>query len=76
MAMLVTVDQVEFTVLRDQVNATDGNLSVHLTKLEEAGYITVKKQFIERKPASLYRMTVKGEKSFRLYIERLEKLIK
>ena len=76
MAVLITVEEAEFTFLRDKVNATDGNLSTHLKKLEEAGYVAVNKSFENRKPISRYLLTQKGRKAFELYVERLEKLIK
>jgi DNA-binding MarR family transcriptional regulator len=74
-SVLTSVEEAEFTFIRDKVNTTDGNLSVHLKKLEDAGYIQVKKRFVERKPLSSYSLTAKGKKAFELYIERLEKLI-
>ncbi len=76
MAVLVSVDEAEFKFLKEKVNATDGNLSVHLRKLEEAGYITVKKNFIERKPVSRYKITSKGYRAFEAYIQNLENLLK
>ena len=76
MAVLVTVDEAEFTFIRDKINATDGNLSVHLKKLEESGYITVIKKFIERKPHSIYSITEKGRKAFMDYIQILENIVK
>lgn len=76
MAMLISLQEAEFTALRDRVNTTDGNISVHLKKLEEAGYLSVKKRFLDRKPTSTYRITQKGEKAFAIYVEQLEKLIK
>jgi len=76
MAVLVSVETADFTFLREKVGATDGNLSVHLRKLEEAGYISVDKRFADRKPVSSYKLTAKGRKAFEIYIERLEKLIK
>ncbi len=76
MALLVSVDEAEFTFIREKVQATDGNLSVHLKKLEDAGYISVKKSFINRKPTSTYRITTKGHNAFEIYIDRLEKLLK
>ena len=76
MAVLITIDEAEFIFLRDKVNATDGNLSTHLKKLEEAGYIAVNKSFENRKPISRYLLTQKGRKAFELYVERLEKLIR
>lgn len=76
MALLVSVDEAEFTFIREKTQATDGNLSVHLKKLEDAGYISVKKSFVNRKPASTYRITAKGHTAFEKYVERLEKLLK
>lgn len=76
MAVLVSVEEADFSFLKEKVNATDGNLSVHLKKLEEAGYISVKKLFVDRKPVSKYRITSKGHKAFETYINKLESLIK
>jgi DNA-binding transcriptional ArsR family regulator len=75
MAVLVGVESADFTFLREKVGATDGNLSVHLRKLEEARYVTVDKRFVDRKPVSSYKLTAKGRKAFELYVERLESLI-
>ncbi len=76
MAVLVSVEEVEFKYLKKKINATDGNLSVHLRKLEDAGYLSVKKSFIKRKPVSKYKITIKGRKAFESYIEKLESIIK
>ena len=76
LAVLISIEEVEFTFLKEKVNATDGNLSIHLKKLEEAGYISVKKEFINRKPVSRYKLSAKGRKAFQAYVERLEQLIK
>jgi DNA-binding MarR family transcriptional regulator len=76
MAVLISVDEAEFTFIREKINATDGNLSVHLKKLEEHKYISVKKEFIDRKPVSRYRITDIGRKAFELYIKKLESIIK
>lgn len=76
MAVLVSVEEAEFNFLKEKVNATDGNLSVHLKKLEEAGYISVKKNFVDRKPVTRYKITSKGFKAFEKYITNLENIIK
>ena len=76
MSVLITVEDAEFTYLREKVGATDGNLSVHLKKLEEAKYISVKKSFSDRKPVSHYKLTSSGRRAFEAYIDSLEKLIK
>lgn len=74
-SVLISVEEAEFTFLREHVQATDGNLSIHLRKLEEAGYIDVKKGFVGRKPQSTYRLTEVGRKAFEDYVSALEKLI-
>ena len=76
LSVLLTVEQAEFTFLKEKVNATDGNLSIHLKKLEEVGYISVTKEFLDRKPRSIYQMTPVGHKAFAAYIQKLESLLK
>lgn len=76
MAMMSAVDRAEFTYIREKVNTTDGNLGTHLRKLEDAGYVTVQKTFVDRKPVSYYRITPKGRNAFRVYLKRLESLIR
>ncbi len=76
MSALIATEEIEFTALRSLLKATDGNLSANLKKLEEAGYIQVKKEFISRKPVSSYSLTEEGKKAFSNYIENLEKLIR
>jgi DNA-binding HxlR family transcriptional regulator len=76
MAVLVSVDEAEFTFLREKVGATDGNLSIHLKKLEEAEYIAVAKQFVAKKPVSSYKLTRKGRTAFEVYVDRLEAMVK
>ena len=76
MAVLVSVEEAEFKYLKEKINATDGNLSVHIKKLEGAGYLSVKKSFINRKPVSQYKITIKGRKAFENYIKKLESIIK
>ena len=75
-SVLIVVDEAEFKFLKEKVKATDGNLSVHLRKLENAGYISVKKQFVGRKPVSSYKLTTEGRKAFEIYVKSLEKMIK
>jgi DNA-binding MarR family transcriptional regulator len=79
MAVLVTLapnEQVEFTYLRKLLEVTDGNLGAHLRKLEDAGYITVQKTFIERKPRSYISATSEGRKVFDEHVAALESIIK
>jgi len=76
MAVLVSVEEAEFNFLKEKINATDGNLSVHIKKLEEAKYVSVKKIFVDRKPLTKYKITTKGYKAFEAYIKNLESIIK
>ncbi|NMB83324.1 MAG: transcriptional regulator [Ignavibacteria bacterium] len=76
MALLISVEEAEFNFIRDKVNTTDGNLSVHIRKLEEAGYVSVKKEFIDRKPRTSYALTKNGKKAFEVYLNQLEKLVR
>ncbi|HEY3252182.1 MAG TPA: transcriptional regulator [Ignavibacteria bacterium] len=76
MAVLISVEEAEFTFIRDKINATDGNLSVHLKKLEEHDYISVRKEFVDRKPLTRYKITEKGRKAFEDYIKKLESIIR
>lgn len=76
MAVLATLERAEFAYLREKVNTTDGNLGMHLRRLEDAGYIAVQKTFVDRKPVSHYRMTRQGRSEFRAYLRQLEALIR
>lgn len=76
MAVLISYEEVEFRYLKEKTNATDGNLSIHLKKLEDAGYLTVKKKFVKRKPVSKYKITNKGRKAFDNYIKKLENIVR
>ena len=75
-SVLISVEEAEFNFLKEKVNTTDGNLSVHIRKLEEASYVSVKKQFVDRKPKTVYSLSAKGKKAFEIYVERLEKMIR
>jgi DNA-binding MarR family transcriptional regulator len=78
MASLVTLKSdsaVDFTTLRDLLEVTDGNLGAHLRKLEEAGYITINKEFVDRKPCSFISATQLGRKVFHEHVEALEAIL-
>lgn len=64
MAILAAVEDADFTYLRDKTGATDGNLGAHLRKLEDAGYVSVKKLFVDRKPVSRYGLTPGGRRAW------------
>ena len=75
LSLLVGVDEAEFTWLRAKTGATDGNLGAQLMKLEEAGYISVEKKFVMRKPQSLYRITQSGREALTEYVAALKQLL-
>jgi DNA-binding transcriptional ArsR family regulator len=64
-----------FTELRDTLDMTDGNLSVHLQKLEEKGYVTITKQFVGRRPQTSCQLTRPGRLAFVRYLDHLEALV-
>jgi DNA-binding HxlR family transcriptional regulator len=76
MSVLMVNDWVDFNSLKELLETTDGNLASHLKALEKRELITVKKQFIGRKPKTSYRVTAKGNTSFQNHLDALEKIIK
>lgn len=76
-ALLVAVeDGLPFTEMRDELGMTDGNLSVHLQKLEEKGYVAIHKHFVGRRPQTMCRLTPAGRHAFARYLEHLEAIVK
>jgi len=74
-AVLAAAESLTFTDLRDALGMTDGNLSVHLQKLEDKGHLTIHKQFIGRKPRSTCRLTKAGRKAFTRYLDHLQAIV-
>jgi len=75
MAYLANAEVADFNELKGVLQATQGNLSIHLRKLEEAGYIAIEKSFLARKPLTRARITATGRKAFAEYLEAMAKLI-
>ena len=75
LSLLSGVEEAEFTWLREKTGSTDGNLGAQLMKLEEAGYVAMKKQFVLRKPQTLYRMTDAGRAALGEYVVALKQLL-
>jgi DNA-binding MarR family transcriptional regulator len=75
MAYLAQSEVADFNELKSVLQATQGNLSIHLRKLEEAGYIAIDKSFLNRKPLTRARITAAGRKAFTEYLEAMAKLI-
>lgn len=74
MSALAATERMSFNDLRDLLETSDGNLSVHARKLEEAGYLECSKRFVGRVPLTEYRLTPEGRAAFDRYIQRMEAL--
>jgi DNA-binding transcriptional ArsR family regulator len=75
LSYLYIAQSADFIFLKSQLNLTDGNLSSHISKLEEAGYVDVKKKFVGKKPHTMYKLTEKGRNSFKEYRKKIKRLL-
>ena len=75
MAYLSSVSPAIFGELRDKVQATDGNLSTHLRKLEDAGYVRQEKSFVGKRPQTRIFLTDQGREAWLAWIQRMQGLI-
>jgi DNA-binding HxlR family transcriptional regulator len=66
----------DFNMLKKVTGGTDGNLSIQTRKLEEYGYLTSTKSFIDRKPRTTYKITIQGKEAFQHYVFMLERVLK
>ncbi len=73
---LAANEKLSFSDLKSLLNTTDGNVSVHARKLEDAGYVTMKKSFSGRMPLTEYKITAAGRKALEQYLNHMEALIK
>jgi DNA-binding MarR family transcriptional regulator len=76
MSALAVNELLTFADLKQLFDVTDGNLSAHARKLEDAGYVTCTKSFEDRRPRSEYRLTAAGRKALERYLEHMEAVIK
>jgi len=74
MALLYVVDSADFTFLMNQTGLTWGNLSAHLSRLEEAGYLDVEKRFKGRRPNTNLRLTPQGREAFSEYVRKMKQV--
>ena len=74
MSQLYVVESADFLFLQNQLKMTPGNLSSHLTKLKDAGYVEIVKEFIDRKPHTALRVTKKGKQAFKDYRKNLKQI--
>lgn len=75
MSILMNVEEADFVYLRETTESTAGNLSVQLDKLSAAGYITVTKTFVGKKPRTTCKVTETGRKAFEEYVEALKEYL-
>ena len=76
MSLLAASPELSFTEMRDTLSMTDGNLSVHLKTLQEAGYVAVTKSYQDRKPLTTCALTKQGRDAFATYIRLLEQIVR
>jgi DNA-binding HxlR family transcriptional regulator len=75
MSALSVTTSMSFTELKELLNTSDGNLSTHARKLEDAGYVLCEKKFSKRVPKTEYSMTAKGRRVFARHLRHMESLI-
>lgn len=76
MSLLLVNEEMDFNQLKELLALTDGNLASHTATLEKAGYVTVHKAFVGRKPLTTYRVTPGGRRAFHDHLDALEALLK
>ena len=74
--LLSQADALSFSRLRDLLGETDGNLGAQLRKLEEVGYVAVKREFVGRKPVSWYSLAPPGQRALKAHLSAMEAVIK
>lgn len=74
-SILIGLEEAEFVYLKEQTESTAGNLSVQLDKLEQVGYITIRKEFVGKKTRTTCTLTNRGRKAFEEYIETLKEYL-
>lgn len=75
MAYLSTAHAADFVSLREVLGLSDGNLSTHVAKLEEAGYVRAKKTFVGKKPQTTVVLTEPGRRAYTAYLDQLKRLL-
>ena len=75
MSLLAASPQLAFTEMRDTLNMTDGNITAHIRTLQEAGYVSVTKEFHGGRPLTSFSLTGPGRKAFASYIDLLEQIV-
>lgn len=75
MALLHVVESADFIFIKNQTQLTAGNLSSHIARLETAGHVEVNKEFVNRKPRTMMRLTEKGRRAFQTYRQQMKQML-
>lgn len=74
--LLSRYERLSFSRFKELTEETDGNLGANLRRLEEAGYLSVEKEFVERKPVTWYALTAKGRRALRAHLDAMSRMIR
>lgn len=75
MSLLISVEEADYKFIKEETDASSGNISVQMSKLEEAGYIEVTKSFKDNKPNTSYAITPEGIEAFETYVNTLQQYL-
>ena len=75
LSMLYVIDSADFVFLHKQSGLTRGNFSTHMSKLEESNYIEVKKEFIDKKPTTIYSISAQGRAALENYRDQMKRIL-
>jgi len=73
--LLAEADRMTFSRLKELLGSTDGNLGAQLRRLEDAGYVSVRKQFVQRKPVSWYALKAAGRRALAAHLDAMQALV-
>jgi len=76
MTYLIPVREATFSELKEELQLTDGNLNLHMKVLEKNGYVSIRKEFVRRRPRTTYAITPRGRRQFSNYVAQLESILK
>lgn len=75
LSILYVIDRADFVFLHKQSGLTRGNFSTHMSRLEEEKYVEVKKEFVDKKPTTIYSITAAGRTALETYREQMTKIL-
>lgn len=75
MSLLISVEKADYKFIKEKTEASSGNISVQISKLEDAGYVEVNKTFKNKRPNTSYKITQKGVKDFEKYVNNIQQYL-